>query len=60
MAGYVYGKQISDTFLNLLENDFEHFKSNVQAYLDKKDDPSLTEIVTRFARLLETYDYREA
>jgi Ni,Fe-hydrogenase III small subunit len=60
MAGYVYGKQISDTFLDLMENDFEHFRSNVQAYLDKKDDPRLTEIVTRLLRLFETYDKGEA
>ena len=49
-----------DTFLDLMENDFEHFRSNVQAYLDKKDDPRLTEIVTRLLRLFETYDKGEA
>jgi formate hydrogenlyase subunit 7 len=47
MAGYVYGKQISDTFLDILERDLQHAENNIQAYLDKQDDPRLTEIVTR-------------
>lgn len=46
MAGYLYGKQISDTFLNLLDGSPENVDGNIQAYLEKQNDPRLTEIMT--------------
>jgi Ni,Fe-hydrogenase III small subunit len=55
MAGYVYGKQISETFLDILERDLEHIEGNIQAYLEKQDDPRLTEIVTRLQGIYHTH-----
>jgi formate hydrogenlyase subunit 7 len=53
MAGYVYGKQVSDAVLGLLEGDAEHFQSNVQAYLKEQNDPRLSEIVTRLVDICD-------
>jgi len=47
MAGYVHGKQIAEAFLNLLADDAEHVDGNLQDYLNRQDDPRLTEIMTR-------------
>jgi len=55
MAGYLYGKQIADTFLNILQDNPEQVKENVRVYLEKKDDPRLTEIMTRLVTLSETH-----
>ena len=55
MAGYVDGKQISDTFLDLVEGDWEHVESNIQTYLGKQGDPRLTEIVTRLEGIYQAH-----
>jgi hypothetical protein len=55
MAGYVYGKQISDTFLNFLDASPEEVDGSIQAYLDKQNDPRLTEIVTRLQGIYHAY-----
>jgi hypothetical protein len=52
MAGYLYGKQISEKFLELFETEPKHVKRAVQSYLEQQDDPRLAEIMTR---LLDVY-----
>ncbi|HUH98027.1 MAG TPA: NADH-quinone oxidoreductase subunit B family protein [Anaerolineales bacterium] len=51
MAGYLYGKRIADTFLTILEQNPNQVQENVRAYLDKLDDPRLSEIMTRLVTL---------
>jgi hypothetical protein len=54
MAGYLYGKQIAEKFLDLFENDPKGVKPAVQAYLEGQDDPRLAEIMTRLLDVYQT------
>jgi Ni,Fe-hydrogenase III small subunit len=55
MAGYLYGKQISETFLELFESDPRRVKRVVQSYCDQQDDPRLTEVMMRLAEVCHPY-----
>jgi hypothetical protein len=55
MAGYWHGKQIADSFLNLLKVPASDIEQNIQDYLKQKDDPRLTEI---FGQLSDIYTSR--
>jgi Ni,Fe-hydrogenase III small subunit len=52
MAGYRHGGLIADSFLDLISPADSQVEHNIQAYLQERDDPRLTEIV---ARLKEIY-----
>jgi formate hydrogenlyase subunit 7 len=46
LAGYRQGKRIADELMDILvECDSDNVDENIQAYLKKRDDPRLTEIV---------------
>jgi Ni,Fe-hydrogenase III small subunit len=47
MAGYFYGQQISEKFLDILESDSGTIEGGLQTYLDQQNDPRLTEIMLR-------------
>jgi len=51
MAGYLYGKQIAEKFLEIFENDPDQAEQNVQSHLDQQDDPRLTEIMNRLMQI---------
>ena len=55
MAGYLQGRQITDTFIDLMKGDPRHLRKNVQSYLDQKDDPRLSEIVLHLEKLVQDY-----
>ena len=52
MAGYWHGKQIADSFLELIRPADAAVEQSIQDYLHEEDDPRLNEI---FARLHEIY-----
>ncbi len=52
MAGYWHGRQIADTFLELIEPANEQVEGDLTDYLAQRDDPRLSEI---FARLHDIY-----
>ena len=54
MAGYWQGKQIAETFFDLMQRDSQQVEQNVRAYLEQQADPRLTEIVTQLENI-----YRE-
>ncbi len=55
LAGYLYGKQIAEAFLQILENNPKQVAENVQAYLVQQDDPRLTEIVSRLEGIYQAH-----
>jgi len=59
MAGYLYGKQIAEKFLDSFESDPKHVKRTIQSYLDQQDDPRLTEIMTRLLQVHQTHQGEE-
>ncbi len=52
MAGYWHGRQIADSFLELIRPADAGVEQGIQDYLQRKDDPRLTEI---FAHLQEIH-----
>ena len=52
MAGYWQGKQIAEKFMEILGEKPEVTSSNLQAYLESRDDPRLSEIMNK---LFEVY-----
>jgi Ni,Fe-hydrogenase III small subunit len=52
MAGYWHGRQIADSFLELIRPADAHVEESIQDYLKEEDDPRLSEI---FARLNDIY-----
>ena len=52
MAGYWHGRQIADSFLELVQTDAGLVEEDIRQYLTGRDDPRLTEI---FSRLQEIY-----
>ncbi len=52
MAGYWHGRQIADSFLELIRPADSHVEESIQDYLKEEDDPRLSEI---FARLHDIY-----
>jgi Ni,Fe-hydrogenase III small subunit len=52
MAGYWHGRQIADSFLELIRPADSHVEESIQDYLKEEDDPRLSEI---FAQLHEIY-----
>jgi hypothetical protein len=55
MAGYLYGKQIAEKFLELFESEPKYLKRSVQSYLEQQDDPRLVEIMTRLLDVYQTH-----
>ena len=55
MAGYLYGKQIAEKFLELFESEPKQLKRTVQSYLEQQDDPRLGEIMTRLLDVYQTH-----
>jgi len=55
MAGYLYGKQIAEIFLELFESNSKHLDRTVQSYLEKQDDPRLAEIMNRLVHVYQVY-----
>jgi Ni,Fe-hydrogenase III small subunit len=51
MVGYLYGKEISEAFLELFESDPRRIKRAVQGYCDQQDDPRLAEVMKRLAEV---------
>lgn len=48
LAGYWHGRRIADDYLELIKSgDQVKIQNEVQAYLDQKDDPRLTEIINQ-------------
>lgn len=48
MAGYLYGRQIADKYMSLLDlKSPQEFNARIREYLKQEDDPRLTEIFTR-------------
>jgi len=55
MAGYQYGRQIAEQYLNLLDLKSPlAVNSRVQQFLSQEDDPRLNEIFTRFNEISAT------
>src|SRR5512142_413358 len=52
MAGYWHGRQIAESFLDLIEPGVSDEPKTIEEYLEQQDDPRLTEI---FGRLQELY-----
>ena len=52
MAGYWYGRQIANSFLELVQTEAGLVEEDIRQYLTGRDDPRLTEI---FSRLQEIY-----
>ncbi len=52
MAGYWHGRQIADSFLDLIEPADAAIEARIREYLTQKDDPRLSEI---FDRLRDIY-----
>ncbi len=52
MAGYWYGRQIADLFLELVQTEAGLVEEDIRQYLTGRDDSRLTEI---FSRLQEIY-----
>ena len=52
IAGYWHGKQIADSFLDLLKSPDSEVEQKIEDYLNQKDDPRLTEI---FGQLKDIY-----
>lgn len=51
MAGYRHGRLIADSFLDLIGPADSQVQHNIQAYLQERDDPRLTEIVGRLQEI---------
>jgi Ni,Fe-hydrogenase III small subunit len=51
MAGYLYGRQIAERFLEILETDPAGVVPAIQAYLQEQGDPRLTEIMERLVEV---------
>ncbi len=54
MAGYWQGKQIAETFFDLLKRDSQAIEQNLRTYLEQQADPRLTEIMTRLEAIFQT------
>lgn len=54
MAGYWQGKQIAESFLQILEDRSRPLAEAVQAWVAERADPRLTEIVARLEALCQT------
>ncbi|HUI87849.1 MAG TPA: NADH-quinone oxidoreductase subunit B family protein [Anaerolineales bacterium] len=55
MAGYLYGKQIAERFLTIMEQNPNQVKEGMQAYLDKQADPRLAEIMNRLTAISDGF-----
>jgi Ni,Fe-hydrogenase III small subunit len=57
MAGYLHGKKISNSFLDILaahqKDGPGKVDQEIQAYLSQQDDPRLTEIITRLQQIYQ-------
>jgi Ni,Fe-hydrogenase III small subunit len=55
MAGYFYGNQIAEKFLEIFESDQKRVDQTVQSYLDQRDDPRLMEIMNRLLQIYRNH-----
>ena len=53
MAGYLYGNQIAEKFLEIYESDTKRVEQNIQSHLDEQNDPRLTEIMNRLVKIYQ-------
>jgi formate hydrogenlyase subunit 7 len=53
MAGYVYGAQIADKFLELVALDSQQTSQGVHGYVEQQADPRLAEIMSQLERLYQ-------
>jgi hydrogenase-4 component I len=57
MAGYLHGKKIANSFLDILvahqTEGSAKVDQEIQAYLSQQDDPRLTEIFTRLQQVYQ-------
>jgi Ni,Fe-hydrogenase III small subunit len=51
MAGYLYGNQIAEKFMEIFENDPKHVEQNIQSHLDQQNDPRLTEVMNHLVQI---------
>ncbi|MBM3125936.1 MAG: NADH-quinone oxidoreductase subunit B family protein [Chloroflexi bacterium] len=54
MAGYLYGNQIAEKFMEIYESN-QNVEQNVRSYLDEQNDPRLTEIMNRILQIFRTH-----
>ena len=55
MSGYWQGKRMAEVFLGFIESDPRLVEENLQVYLDREDDPRLTEVMMRLQDIHRTH-----